>query len=137
MQMPVNTEDSFQVTSVSWSCNGASLAVAYGKTDHVSWCEHQSILSIWNIFRRSFNPKEPNKTIEVPNCLVTVEFHPTDPLILAGGTINGEIFIWNIDIEESKDKGGPQIAKSEADEYFHREPIKRILWLSLDSAFSF
>jgi len=62
---------------------------------------------VWNIFRRDFNSKQPNKTIEVSNCLVTLEYHPKNPLILAGGTINGEIFIWNIDIEESKEKGGP------------------------------
>lgn len=33
-------DQQYQVTGIAWSCNGSSLAVAYGKTDHVSWCEH-------------------------------------------------------------------------------------------------
>ena len=52
-----NQENKFQVTSVGWSCNGAMLAVAYGKTDHVSWCEHQSIISVWRIFTRDLDTK--------------------------------------------------------------------------------
>jgi WD40 repeat protein len=33
-------DNQYSVTGVSWNCNGSSLAVAYGKTNHVSWCEH-------------------------------------------------------------------------------------------------
>ncbi len=33
-------DNNYQVTSVAWSCNGSNLAVAHGKTDHVTWCEH-------------------------------------------------------------------------------------------------
>jgi WD40 repeat protein len=91
------------VTSIAWSCNGTSLAVSYGKTDHVSWCEHQSIISVWSIFRREFDPKKPDITIETLNCVSTLDFHPENPLILAGGSINGEIFIWNIDFDDSKE----------------------------------
>ena len=74
-------------------------------------------------------------TIEVPNCLTCIEFHPSNPLILAGGTINGEIFIWNI-AEGQTDLQGVVISKSDADEYFHREPIKRIIWLEFESVTS-
>jgi len=66
---------------------------------------------------------------------VSIEFHPSDPLILAGGTINGEIFIWNLDRDDSA-KGGAQITKSDADEYFHREPITKLVWLTFESTYS-
>ena len=89
-------DDNYQVIGTAWSCNGATVAAAFGKVDHVSWCEHQSTISLWSIFRRDFTNKKPNVTIEVPNCLTCIEFHPTNPLVLAGGTVNGEIFIWNI-----------------------------------------
>jgi len=46
----IKIDDKYQVTDISWSCNGSTLAVAYGKTDHISWCEHQSIISLWSIF---------------------------------------------------------------------------------------
>ena len=32
--------------------------------------------------------------------MTEVAFHPSDPLILAGGTMNGEIFIWKIDDDD-------------------------------------
>jgi len=113
--------------SVAWSCNGSTLAVAYGRTNHTTWCEHHSAVSTWGIFRREFDAKKPNKTIEVSNCLTTIEFHPSDPLILAGGTINGEIYLWNIDSEESL------ISSSAIDEYYHREAITRIAWVKYES----
>jgi WD40 repeat protein len=48
-------------------------------------------------------------------------------LILAGGTINGEIYLWNIDSEE------PQIASSAIDEYYHREAITKLIWVKYES----
>jgi len=105
------------------------LAVGYGKVDHASWCEHQSIISIWNIFRSDHDPKKPTVTIEVSNCLTSLRFHPTNPLILAGGTMNGEIFLW--DVNESNNN--PVLQKSEPDEYFHRESINAVEWLAIDN----
>ena len=70
-------EDSYQVSGISWSCNGRSLAVAYGKPDHTSWCEHQSVICVWHVFRRDFNTKKPDLTIEVSNCVTCVNFHPS------------------------------------------------------------
>jgi WD repeat-containing protein 34 len=88
---------------------------------------------VWSIFRRDFEAKKSNVMIEVANCLTCLEFHPLDPLVLAGGTINGEIYIWNVGAEG----GNAQVVcKSEADEYFHREPIRRINWLTFESVHS-
>ena len=92
-----SVDSDYQVTSLSWNCNGSSLAVAYGMNNHVSWCEHSSVVSIFNPFRRTFDAKKPTTNIEVPNCVTEVSFHPTEPAILAGGTMNGQIFLWNID----------------------------------------
>jgi len=75
----------------------------------------------------------PSVTIEVPNCLTSVEFHPTDPLLLAGGTINGEIFVWNLGAKDLKDK--KSYNKSDADEYFHRESINRMIWIVKDESY--
>ena len=128
-------EEIFSVTGIAFSCNGASLAVGYGKTDHVGWCEHQSVISIWYIFRNDFDPLKPHVSIEVSNCITTLQFHPSDPLILAGGTIIGEIYIWNIDYDDKKEQSAV-LVKSDADEYLHREPIKKIIWMELESQIS-
>ena len=120
-------DNDYQVTSLSWNCNGSSIALAYGKTNHTSWCEHLSVLCIWSVFRRDFNPRKATTTIEVSNCVTQVAFHPSDPVILAGGTMNGEIYLWNITQEE------PQIAVSQIDEYFHREAITKLIWVRQES----
>ena len=93
-------DNDYQVASLSWNCNGSNLAVAYGKTNHTSWCEHHSVLCVWSVFRRDVDSKKPTSTIEVTNCLTQVAWHPSDPVILAGGTINGEIYLWNVAQEE-------------------------------------
>ena len=98
--------------------------MAYGRTDHVTWCESSSVISIWQVFRRDYDPKKAQIEIEVPCDLTKVAFHPSDPLILAGGTLNGEIFLWNVDREE------PFICCSSIDEYFHREAISSLIWVN-------
>jgi WD repeat-containing protein 34 len=69
--------------------------------------------------------------IEVSNCVTEVAFHPSDPTMLAGGTMNGEIYLWNIAHEDD-----PQIAVSAVDEFFHREAIKKLIWVKQESLMS-
>ena len=45
---------------------------------------------------------KPTVNIDVSNCVSALAFHPDNPLILAGGTVNGEIYIWNIDVDDKK-----------------------------------
>jgi WD40 repeat protein len=59
--------------------------------------------------------------------LTNIEFHPTDPSLLAGGTFNGEIYLWNLFAEE------PFIANSRIDEFYHREAITKLIWISQPS----
>lgn len=53
-----------------------------------------------------------------------MKFHPSDPSILAGGTFIGEIYLWNIF------QDNPEICNSRADEYYHRESITQLVWVS-------
>jgi WD40 repeat protein len=53
-----------------------------------------------------------------------LEFHPTYPALLAGGSFNGEIFLW--DISKQSD---PQRCVSKIDDYFHRECITQLQWV--------
>ena len=120
-------DNNYQVTSISWNCKGSTIAVAYGKMDHTTWCEHQSVVSIYHPFRREFDPFQPAINIDANNCVTEVTFHPTDPLCLAGGTMNGEIYIWDLEKEDHKRY------VSEIDEYYHREAITKLLWVRQES----
>lgn len=81
------------------------------------------MVSIFSPFRRAFDAKKATTNIEVPNCVTEVAWHPTEPTILAGGTMNGQIILW--DIEEQN----PVMHMSEIDEYYHREAITKLIWV--------
>ena len=98
--------------------------------DHNNWY-HSSVISIWSVFRRDYDPAKPQITIETPNCISSIAFHPEEPLILAAGTVIGEILIYNTDFDETRGESAKLLRKSDADEYFHREPISQILWVGI------
>ena len=52
-------DNNYQAVGVDWSSNGSSIAVAYGKTNHQSWCECSSVVSIWQVFRGDYNANKP------------------------------------------------------------------------------
>jgi hypothetical protein len=103
--------------------------VGYGRSDHATWCEHSSVVSIWSIFRRDYDPLKPQVTIEVPNCLSSLAFHPVQNTILVTGSINGEIVVWDTDFNEEKGEQAKKISESAADDYFHREAITEMMWV--------
>ena len=45
------------------------------------------------------------------NCLQCVAFHPTHPALVAAGSFNGELYVWDLSAEEDED---PLRARSKA-----------------------
>ncbi|CAJ1403311.1 unnamed protein product [Effrenium voratum] len=117
-----------QVTSVAWNSTGATLACAFGKLDTLGWCEVTAPVCLWNIFRPQLVAGEPDTVIQVQGFVMCVAFHPTKPSILAGGTYNGELQIWNTGSGELD----PLVASSSIDDYFHREAIQVVEWIPAD-----
>eukprot|EP00941_MAST-03F_sp_MAST-3F-sp1_P003542 g3542.t1 len=118
-----------ECTGVSWSCTGSVVCVSYGRTDHDGWCCHalssKPALCVWNIFARDFKVDKPQLVYETSSCLTCVECHPSNPALVAVGTFNGEIMVFNIALEDDI-----LIASSLIDDYFHREPVSSIAWIS-------
>jgi WD40 repeat protein len=52
-----------------------------------------------------------------------VAFHPTIPSLLAAGTFNGEVMVWDLNKGDE-----PLLATSRVDLYFHREPVCEVKW---------
>eukprot|EP00002_Diphylleia_rotans_P028367 TRINITY_DN5726_c0_g1_i4.p1 TRINITY_DN5726_c0_g1~~TRINITY_DN5726_c0_g1_i4.p1 ORF type:complete len:503 (+),score=78.27 TRINITY_DN5726_c0_g1_i4:60-1568(+) len=115
--------DDLQCTDVVWNSTGSLVAVAYGRYDHDNWCQHRSYLCVWNIFRRSIESSKPEVVIELDHCLMCISFHPEHPAIIAGGTFNGEIYLWNIG-----NVTDPLLASSPLSETSHKEPISKLVW---------
>ena len=88
---------------------GQTLAASYGRYDIPGWCEERGALATWNLARESVNQHKPDTTIDVDNCLMCCAFHPEHPALIAGGTFNGDLYIWDLSLE-----GDVQLAKSDA-----------------------
>ncbi len=51
-------------------------------------------------------------------------FHPEQPAILAGGSFNGEVLVWNTALTDE-----PLVASSQIGDYYHREPVSQVTWV--------
>jgi WD40 repeat protein len=112
-----------QVTGLSWNSTGSVLAVSYGRHDLSGWCDLPGALCTWNLFHRDFNPAVPNMVLDTSTCLMCVACHPEQPAIVAAGSFNGEVYVWNTGAEEQL------LACTQIDDYFHREPIATVAWV--------
>jgi len=117
-----------QVTSIAWNTTGATLACSFGKLDTLGWCETTAPVCLWSIFKPQLVAGDPDTVIQVQGFVMALAFHPTKPGVLAGGTYNGELQIWDT-------AGGeldPLVASSSIDDYFHREAIQAVEWIPAD-----
>ncbi len=114
-------------TGVSWNASGGSIAVSYGRNDIIGWCEYPGAVCVWNLFSKNFSSENPDFTLDHSSCLTTVVFHPLIPSLIAAGSFNGEVIIWDLTIPESP------IAVSPITEYSHKEPVGDLKWLHVGS----
>ncbi|CAD8065048.1 unnamed protein product [Paramecium sonneborni] len=122
----IELERKLEITDIQWNSNGLIIAASYGCLDHLGQCSHTSYINCWNIFKRDFKPDKPTIVIETNTCNMCMQFHPTNPNILAVGSFNGELYLYDISTNS-------ELAHSTIDEYYHRESITAILWLQDES----
>ncbi|EEY62587.1 uncharacterized protein PITG_14354 [Phytophthora infestans T30-4] len=89
-------------TGVSWNATGSVIAVAYGRFDHSGWCNYRSALCLWNVFQSDLNQQKPSLVLETSSGLMCVAFHPQNPSVVAAGSFNGEVFVWDMELAEYK-----------------------------------
>ncbi|NXF06603.1 WDR63 protein, partial [Smithornis capensis] len=58
----------------------------------------QSVILFWSFF----DPIHPQLVLECPEDIYCFQFSPSDPNIIAGGCINGQVILWNISEHEEK-----------------------------------
>mmetsp|Transcript_18380 Transcript_18380/g.52660 ORF Transcript_18380/g.52660 Transcript_18380/m.52660 type:complete len:567 (-) Transcript_18380:66-1766(-) len=117
-----------QIASVAWNCTGSMLACSFGRLDTLGWCEISAPVCLWNAFRPQLVAGEPDITIEINGFVMCLAFHPSLPGLLAGGTYNGELMLWNTASGELD----PLVSSSSIDDYFHREAIQVVQWIPAD-----
>ena len=129
-------------TGVSWNRSGFSLAVSYGRFDVTGWCDSPGALCVWNLRREDVDPRKPDFLFETDSCLQCVAFHPADPAVVAAGSFDGEVHVWDIRGDGDGDGDGDGmptktqatggdclVAKSAVSDASHREPVVALAWL--------
>ncbi|EFC47301.1 hypothetical protein NAEGRDRAFT_57343 [Naegleria gruberi] len=92
------------------------------------------------------DPTYPSYILNAPNDVSAIQFNPAMPYILAGGMINGQILIWNIEKEEKEfekiiiDMKGDEIEKPQIPtleysqisltEMSHKSAVTGIQWIT-------
>uniref|UniRef100_A0A8W8IMP9 WD repeat-containing protein 34 n=2 Tax=Magallana gigas TaxID=29159 RepID=A0A8W8IMP9_MAGGI len=114
----------FQITGLSWNSTGAVIAASYGRFDHEDWCTHKTSLCTWNLERRNLDENKPDTVLEVSSCLMCTAFHPSNPALIAGGTYNGVVIVWDLSREDDM-----VLTSSGIGDDSHREPVSKVIWV--------
>ncbi|KIZ03257.1 hypothetical protein MNEG_4697 [Monoraphidium neglectum] len=68
------------------------------------------------------------RLLPIDCCATAVAFHPTEPALLAGGTFNGEVVLWDLG-RDAAAGDDPQVARTDSlGEARHREPVTALAW---------
>ncbi|EDV38786.1 uncharacterized protein Dana_GF24973 [Drosophila ananassae] len=118
-----DTEKHQAVSDVSFCpSNGDIMAVAYGVYSHakVGKLPRSGWVYVWNIK----NPVNPERRYHYQVPVVTVEFSPTQPQLLAIGLHNGGVEVRDISVPDR-----PPLSMSQRKTSPHFEPVTSIKWI--------
>lgn len=114
---------SLECTGISWNASGSVLAVSYGRRDITGWCDLPGAIATWGIFNKQFQPSEPDQVLDHPSCLMCLSCHPENPSLIAAGSFNGEVIVWDLNKPETP------LAVSSISDYTHKEPVMCLNWI--------
>lgn len=84
------------MTDMVWNCSGSIVAASYGRYQHEGSCSDKAFVYCWHISKRNFDTDSPTYILESNTCIMSLEFHPTRSTWLAGGSFQGQVYLWDI-----------------------------------------
>ena len=111
---------------MSWNATGYTLAVSYGRFDVTGWCDSPGALCAWNLRRADIDPHKPDHVMETSDCLQCVAFHPEDPALVAAGSFDGGVYVFDLGADD--EGADPLRARSGTGDASHREPVTQVRW---------
>ncbi|KXJ25340.1 WD repeat-containing protein 34 [Exaiptasia diaphana] len=112
----------FDGYDVDWEEKSSSVTCEFNL---VNEDKEESSLCTWNIDRKTLKTNKPDSTIDLSSCLMSIAFHPKLPAVIAGGTFNGEVQVWDLSKEDDLLIGTSGLGNES-----HREPVTKVMWIS-------
>ncbi|XP_054638165.1 WD repeat-containing protein 34 isoform X2 [Dunckerocampus dactyliophorus] len=159
LEHPKAVERDLPVTSVSWSCTGASVVCAYGRMAAGDWSDDKSYVCMWNLDHRGLNPKQADLVIHVTTAVTSLCCHPKQPALIAGtsppplpfiatsyyyrltgfdGGVNvcaavaaGGLYSGEVVVWDTSQTTDPVLAQTAMSADSHREPVCQVTWVPL------
>ena len=113
-------------TSVSWNSTGSKVCCGYGSVMEYTWSESPGLVRVWHIFAGGKDVQE--NALETPSGTMSVAFHPSYPATFASGGFNGQVMLWDMNVQDSL------IAFSHVESYTHRDPVVAVAWTNRKGA---
>jgi hypothetical protein len=86
-----------QCTGVGWNAGGTVVCACFGNLATAGWCLQGGSLCAWPVFRRGFDPAAaPDVVLEHSSCLMALACHPAQPSLVACGSFNGEVLLFDL-----------------------------------------
>lgn len=121
----VPTIPQVKVSSLAWSCTGNVISFGYETFLHDDWCTHDSSVHFYNIKMSDFDEKKPRHSIPTSSCVTSLATHPFEPAIIAIGTADGDLHIWDLKKADHDVNIGNVIN--------HKDRITRLSWETINS----
>ena len=119
------SKSSMHVTCMDWNSTGSVIAASYGRLDTSGWSsEERAGIALFSVFSRDFDGETPTATLDAPCPLMCLSWHPEKPSVIAAGSSNGEIMVW----DTARSDDDLLVCASRINDYFHREPVMSLSW---------
>ena len=119
---PVRQE--LHCTGVAWNATGNTVAACYGRADLEGWCDLPGAVCLWSVFGPTFDATSPDLVLDHPSCLTRICCHPEQPALIAAGSYNGEVIVWDTSSASPEEPVGV----SPTVDFCHKEPVLDVSW---------
>uniref|UniRef100_A0A3Q1G0I3 Dynein axonemal intermediate chain 3 n=1 Tax=Acanthochromis polyacanthus TaxID=80966 RepID=A0A3Q1G0I3_9TELE len=123
-----------KISSINWHptiFGKVSSVIAVALTDKKKVQLDESSASIGIVFYSFSDPSNPQLLLECPCDLSAFEFNPSNPNIIVGGCVTGQVFIFSSDRDDNKENNTPAACYCavSALQSSRKDPITDVQWL--------
>ena len=114
-------------TALAWHSCGHALTVAYGVPHSPGFCAAPGLLCQWSHSRDAVTPSQPQLRLHTDCALSAVACHPQRPAVIAAGTANGGVLVWDV----AADAADALIGRSNTGtlDVGHQQCVQTVAWV--------